>query len=307
MTMQISTNQFYNSANATMSQLTDQADKLQTQISTGKKLQAPSDDVVAYQQLQLLSRATANDAAYTTNVSSAQSLLNQSDSTLSSIVSQIQSAQELATQANGGTLSNDQMNDIATQLNGIISSLVSLANTTNAQGTPLFAGSQGTTPVTQNADGTVTVNDTGNTISIPISDDTSVAPNNTAQDVFGGIQTSSGTSDLFSILTNLVSGLQAGGSTAASAASTAVSSLSAALDHVSNAQASVGAREARLTLVSSSMTDMATTRETQRSALEDTDVTSAVTDLQKTMTILQATQASFTKLTSLSLFNYLQQ
>jgi flagellar hook-associated protein 3 FlgL len=41
-------------------------------------------------------------------------------------------------------------------------------------------------------------------------------------------------------------------------------------------------------------------------ALEDTDVTTAVTQLQKTLTILQATQASFTKLTSLSLFDYLR-
>lgn len=304
--MQISTNQFYDSSLSVMSQLTEQADKLQTQISTTKRLQAPSDDVVAYQQLQLLSRATANDAAYTTNVSTAQSLLNQSDSTLSSVVSQIQRAQELATQANSGTLNDSQRQDIATELNGIISSLVSLANTTNAQGTPLFAGSQGTQPVTQNADGTVTINDTGNATAIPISDDTSVVAGNTAQDVFGGVETSSGTTDLFSILSTFANAMQAGGSGATSAAADAGSALSAALDHVSNAQASVGAREKRLTLVSSAMTDMAATRETQRSSLEDTDVTQAITDLQKTMTILQATQASFTKLSSLSLFDYLR-
>ena len=40
--------------------------------------------------------------------------------------------------------------------------------------------------------------------------------------------------------------------------------------------------------------------------MEDTDITSAVTELQKTLTILQATQASFTKLTGLSLFDYLR-
>ena len=100
--MQISTNQFYNTSNALMSQLTEHADKLQTQVSTGKRLQDPSDDAVAYQQLQLLARQTANDTAYQTNVSTAQSLLTQSDSTLSSVVSQIQRAQELAVQANSG-------------------------------------------------------------------------------------------------------------------------------------------------------------------------------------------------------------
>ena len=110
--MQISTNQFYNSSNAMMSQLTEQADKLQTQISTTKRLQAPSDDPVAYQQLQLLARQTSNDTAYQTNVSTAQSLLTQSDSTLSSVVSQIQRAQELAVQANSGTLDDDRARQI---------------------------------------------------------------------------------------------------------------------------------------------------------------------------------------------------
>lgn len=304
--MQISTNQFYNSSNALMSQLTEHADTLQTQISTGKRLQAPSDDAVAYQQLQLLARQTANDTAYQSNVATAQSLLTQSDSTLSGVTSQIQRAQELVVQANSGTINDDQRQAIATELRGIVSSLVGLANTTNAHGTPLFAGGQGTAPVTQNADGSVTINDTGKAVSIPIGQSQTVVANDTASDVFGGIQTASGTTDLFSILTNLASALDTGGSTADAAASSAGDALNAALSHVSDAQASVGARETRLTLVGSAMTDMAVTRETQRSSLEDTDVTQAITDLQKTMTILQATQASFTKLSSLSLFDYLR-
>ena len=97
--MQISTNQFYNTSNSLMSQPTEQADKLQTQISTGKRLQDPSDDAVAYQQLQLLARQTSNDSAYQANVATAQSLLTQSDSTLTSVVSHIQRAQELAVEA----------------------------------------------------------------------------------------------------------------------------------------------------------------------------------------------------------------
>ena len=47
-------------------------------------------------------------------------------------------------------------------------------------------------------------------------------------------------------------------------------------------------------------------REAKRSGLEDTDITTTVVELQKTMTILSATQASFTKLSALSLFDYLR-
>ena len=303
--MQISTNQFYNSSNAMMSSLTEQADKLQTQISTTKRLQAPSDDVVAYQQLQSISRATANDAAYKTNMGTAQSLLDQSDSTLSSITSQIQRAQELTVQANNEALSDSDRQAISTELKSITQSLAQLANTQDSRGQALFGGTQGGNPVTMNADGTVTINDTGQPAAIPIGDNQTMVPTETAQSVFGGVQTSSGTTDLFSILTNLTTALDAGGSPTA-AASAAGDALKASLNQVSDNQASIGARSARLTLVTNAMTDMAATRETQRSSLEDTDVTQAITDLQKTMTVLQATQASFTKLTSLSLFDYLK-
>ena len=51
---------------------------------------------------------------------------------------------------------------------------------------------------------------------------------------------------------------------------------------------------------------MALRCEAARSAIEDVDVSQAITDLQKTMTVLQATQASFSKLSGLSLFNYLR-
>ena len=71
-------------------------------------------------------------------------------------------------------------------------------------------------------------------------------------------------------------------------------------------QGSLGARAQRVDIESARMTDIATDREITRSAIEDTDVTQAITELQKTMTILSAAQASFTKLSNLSLFDYLR-
>ena len=50
----------------------------------------------------------------------------------------------------------------------------------------------------------------------------------------------------------------------------------------------------------------AAARESDRTELEDTDLSAAITELQKQMTILSATQASFSKLSSLSLFAYLR-
>jgi len=304
--MQVSTNQFYNSANAMMTSLTSQADKLQSQISTGKRLQAPSDDVVAYQQLQLIARANADDSSYAATITTAKALLDQGDTTLTTITAQVQRAQELAIKANNETLSANDRQSISAELRGIVQTLAQLANTQDARGNALFAGSQGGAPVTVNADGTVTINDTGQPAAIPIADSQSVVATETASDVFGGIlDGASGTTDLFSVLTTFADALDTDASPVA-ASSTASDALKSALDNVANSQASLGARSARLTMLSSAMTDAGVARETQRSALEDTDVTTAITELQKTMTILQATQASFTKLSSLSLFDYLK-
>ncbi|MGV2481572.1 UNVERIFIED_CONTAM: flagellar biosynthesis protein FlgL, partial [Salmonella enterica subsp. enterica serovar Weltevreden] len=46
--------------------------------------------------------------------------------------------------------------------------------------------------------------------------------------------------------------------------------------------------------------------EIDRGTLEGVDIQSAVLELQKTMTTLQATQASFARLTQLSVFDYLR-
>jgi flagellar hook-associated protein 3 FlgL len=302
--MQISTSLFYDRSLTAMTSLSAQADTLNTQISTGQKVSAASDDVVAWQQLQGIARTTADDSAYSSNISTAQGLLTQSDSTLSSVATQIQQAQELALQASNGTLSDNDRATIVTQLRSISDELAGLANTKDSRGQPLFGAATGDSAVTVASDGSVSFTGTGTPAAIPIGDGQTIQPTDSAQQVFS-VSTSSGTTDVFAIIKNLADALETGGDTSGATA-TAISGLSAATDQISAARGSVGARGARLDLESSRLQTTATDLETTRSGLQDTDVTAAITNLQKTMTILQATQASFTKLSSLSLFDYLK-
>jgi flagellar hook-associated protein 3 FlgL len=106
-------------------------------------------------------------------------------------------------------------------------------------------------------------------------------------------------------LSDYITALDAGGDIS-DASATAIDGLNASQSQVSNVQGSVGARAARLDIVSSQATDAAAARESDRTELEDTDLSAAITELQKQMTILSATQASFSKLSSLSLFTYLR-
>jgi len=297
--MQISTNQFYTSNQRNLQSLTASADRLQAQVSTGKKLLAPSDDAVGYRRLQGLTRDAGNDAAYAGNITIVSSALSQADTSLKSITDDIQRAKELAVKANSGTLSASDRGVIADQLDSIVKALIDLANTKDSRGAALFAGGDDTA-VTANPDGSFTIAATGPT-TIPIGDASSAAPGEAASRLF--VDASGG--DILSDISALATALRGTGDVAAIAGATG-DKLTASNSQVAAVQGSLGARAQRVDIESSRMTDLATDREITRSAIEDTDVTQAITELQKTMTILSAAQASFTKLSNLSLFDYLR-
>jgi len=297
--MTISTSLWYNRSNSAMQTLTAKTDTLSTQISTGKKLQAPSDDPVAYAQLRGLAVANADGTAYGKNLDTAASLLSTADTTLKSIGDQITRAQELALQVNNGTFADQDRGAMAEALLGIVDSLASLGNTQDARGLPLFGDSAGTPAVTKAADGSYSFA-SGPVTAIPIGDGQTIQAGTNAARVF-----QSGSTNILQAITDLATALQGGGDLG-DAGDTAISAIQTGSDQVNTLQASIGARASRIELEQSVQTSAASQREVSRSGLEDTDLTAAITELQKTMTILSATQASFTKLQSLSLFDYLK-
>jgi flagellar hook-associated protein 3 FlgL len=299
-TMRIATSQLYNRPASLMTQLSAEADRIQTQIATGKRIQAASDDPAAFLRLAGMQQQTADDGAWAANIGMAQGLLAQTDTTLDSVESQLQRALELATQAANGTLSDANRDAIAEELGAIRDALFGLSNTRDVRGQPLFGGATGDVAYVRAADGTISFAGTGEPSAIPIGEGTSIQGTVTGTRAFA-----SGSSDMFAVLAGFTAALEAGGDVKA-AADAAMAGLNGALESVNLARASAGARAARLDLDAGRLVDAGEARESARTALEDTDITTAVTQLQKTLTILQATQASFTKLTSLSLFDYLR-
>lgn len=297
--MQISSSYFYDTSARRMSSLNERATALQTQIATGKKIQSPSQDAVLSQQIAQFDRLDADDAVYKTNLTLAGAQLSQTDTALSSIYTQIQRATELATQAANGTLNDSDRANLGSELGSIAETLVGLANTKDVRGQPLFGTPNGTEAVTRSTDGTFAYAAT-NVSPIPIADGQSVQATESASRVF----TFKG-KDTLKIISDLAAALTVGGDTT-EATKTAIDQLTDAGSQVATVRASVGARAARVDLQQTLQTNAGADRAELRSNVEDVDVTSAIAELQKTMTVLSATQASFTKLTSLSLFDYLK-
>jgi len=119
--------------------------------------------------------------------------------------------------------------------------------------------------------------------------------------------------DVFAAIGDLVAALKTpltGGGVAAqsklqNALSTANVKLSNAYDNVLTIHASVGSRLNELDALNTSGATSDVNDKSYLSSIQDLDMTSAVSQFAQQQTALQATQQTFAKLSSISLFNYL--
>ncbi|MDF2494399.1 flagellin [Sphingomonas sp.] len=297
MSVNLSTNQFYNRSSASMQKLQAQFDRLNEQVSTGKKLLAPSDDSVGYQRLQGINRANADGAQDLANVKLAQATLQQAGSSVTSMSERLQRASELVIQGRNGTNSPAAKQAIATELASIMESIVTLANGKDARGLPLFGGKDDGPAVTAGATGALGFAE-GKAAAMPIGDGQTVEATVNARE-FLAVKDGD---DLGTAMAAIIAALRAD----EPIPDGAVDTLNTVADQVTATQASLGAREVRVDLQAAQLKTAADDREMVRADIEDADPTETIVQLQKTMTILQATQASFSKLSSLSLFSYLR-
>lgn len=308
--MKIGTAYFFDSRNRQMGDLSGLAAKLQEQIATGKRILTPSDDPIISARLARMAGGAADQTQFASNVKLAQSILGQSDTALDSVTNDLQRAQELLIRAGSDTLNDDNRAAMAAELKSIVDNLYSTANTTDVRGTALFGGSSAGPAYSRAADGTIGFVGQGEAPPIPVGDGVTVQASDSGPRVFGGIQVGGTTKDVFKIVGDLAKALDVGGSATPAdrkqALADASDGLAAALENVNTARASIGARGARLDIQSESLAKAANDYDIERGNLEGVDIQAAVTDLQKTMLTLQATQASFTKLSQLSLFDYIQ-
>ena len=114
------------------------------QISTGLRVNQPSDDPAAAANYVVSTAATANVDQYTSNVTTLLPQMQTADSAISSVVTALNSAITLGTEGANGT-DTTQRPAIATQVASVLSSVIAQANT-SYQGVYIFGGSATSTP-----------------------------------------------------------------------------------------------------------------------------------------------------------------
>ncbi|GGM35432.1 flagellar hook-associated protein 3 [Paraliobacillus quinghaiensis] len=165
-------------------------DKYMDQLSSGKKINRPSDDpVIAMKGMNYRSQVS-NVEQYERNISEVHNWMDNSDSALDETTQTLQRLRELAVQASNGTYEDGQRKNIAAEVDQLKDHLVEIANTrvndkyifngTGTTGTEDAVTGEMKHPVSE--DGTVTANNEA--VMIEVTSGTKLKVNITPGNVF---------------------------------------------------------------------------------------------------------------------------
>ncbi|NUT81655.1 flagellar hook-associated protein FlgL [Pseudomonas brassicacearum] len=191
--MRLSSATIYNqSLNSMLAQESAYQDAAQ-QVASGTRVETPSDDSLAAAQAVNVRQAIAANEQYADSRSAITTSLSQEESTLDSINDAISSAMALVVQANNGTLSDADRESLATSLQGVYDTLVTLANATDSNGNYLFSGYQSQSPAfAENADGELVYQGDDNVVTQQVSSTQTMASGDNGASIFLSVSSSAG-------------------------------------------------------------------------------------------------------------------
>ncbi len=141
--IRISSQQIFSGGINRLQELNTTLNNTQQQISTGKRVNTPSDDPVAAARILKLDQELSRVETYQRNVNLANNRLSQEESALESATDIIQRVRELTVQAGNGSLSANDRRSISSELQERLGQLANVANTRDASGEYIFSGFQG--------------------------------------------------------------------------------------------------------------------------------------------------------------------
>jgi flagellar hook-associated protein 3 FlgL len=250
------------------------------QLASGRSVNEPSDNPAATAAIVFNHNEASQDAQFLQNISTLQGRFQVADSTLSNVVTSVTQAITIGTEGANGTLSGSERQALAAQVQGILTQVMGLANTTY-QGSYLFAGTSVTTqPFTMDAtSGAITYNGNDNTTSVQLSNGNSITANvpgsqlfqNSAGSVLGALQ------DLYTAL-----------NTSSSNMSNAVTELGSALSQLDIQRVTYGNALNQINLSESYLNQDQLNVSQQENDLEGADATQAATAFSQAQLANQA-------------------
>jgi flagellar hook-associated protein 3 FlgL len=268
------------------------------QLASGLSINVPSDNPAGAAVLVENADQTSQADQFQRSIGSLQGEIQNADSTINSVITALHQAIGLGVEGANGTVNAADRAAIATQVQGIQSQLLSLANLTY-QGNFVFAGTASqTTPYVLDPNSGSGVTYKGNTgvNSVTLGNHFSLQTNLPGSQLF-----SSAGTDMFQSIQDLIKGLQNG--TGIETAVTEVSSASSAIDSqrvfYGNALNQLNAQQ---TYLSGQTTQLAQ----QQNTVAGVDLTRVISNLTTAQTSVQATLEAIGQTAHITLFDYLK-
>ncbi len=287
--MRITTSLEYQNLGSNIETSLQTLNTVQSQISSGKKLQTFSDDAAGASQSLALRSALGDNAQYQRNAASATAFLTATQGALATATSVVQSARQIAVAGANSTQTPDSLAALGDQVDGIVQQLSQAANT-QSEGRYIFGGTNTTAAP---YDSTQTYQGNTQAINSTLGPGHSVQINTPGSTAFG---------PAFTALQSLKTDLAAGNTTAVSGD---IGKVDTALSALNGAAATAGAKANQATAATQNLTRAQSDYQTGISNIEDVDLAQAYVQLQSATNVYQASLSTVAKASQYSLADFL--
>lgn len=285
-----------------------QMQNTQEQMSTGMKINRPSDDPVGMTYSLRYRADVAANQQYQKNVDSSISWLEYNDTTLTQTNDVLQRLRELTVQASTGTNPQSAFDSINSEISQLKEQFIDISNS-QLNGKYIFngqnydqkpydfsIGADGTHDITNGAN---VQTDTGS-INYMIGDNVKLPLNVTGNQVFG---TSTEADNIFNLLNNVSAALKNGD---VKELSNQLTNIDTRVEKVLTAQSEVGAKTNRVELMKSRLGDMEVNLTALQSKVEDSNYAELLVKSQIQENIYTASLSAGAKIISTSLVDFLR-
>ena len=275
---------------------------LQLQLSTGQRLNAPSDDPIDVRRAIDTRTLIQVNEQYVDNIEMTRPQHTETSTMLEAVLNVIQRADELTLQGANSTNGETQLEAIAQEVNQLLETVLEYSNQQTGN-RYIFSGTRTQTAAfsaTRNGDGEITaVTYEGNSeaIDLSISDGVTVRINETGDDVFQG------TVDIFQTLIDIRDNLRAGDIDSLGGAR--LQELEAAQDQVMGAITRVGAVQNRVDEIEDQLEDSSYQNQALYSQLVDIDYADLIVNLNAQQNAYQAALSAASYVLQPSLLDYM--
>ena len=289
------------------------------QLSTGNRVNTPSDDPIAASQAVALNQMQALGNQYSAARTTANAGLSLESSVLDQMTDAITGIKTLLVQAGDGTLSDSDRQSLATSLQSYKDQLLTLGNTKDGNGNYLFGGyNTSTPPFTEDDDGNVTYTGGNQAITQQVDASRTIAISDTGGSILDhlsagytpepdGSDSEANVFDTINLALNALKTPQDGADQSTidqynADLAKATRGIGNSLNNVLTVKSSVGSKLNELDTLDSIGTDRATIYQTQVGNLTGVDWYQAISDYSMQQAALQASYSTFSSMQKLSLF-----